>query len=88
MASRGIWHFMSARTRWSLALSWTALFALSLLLQYFSLAMASPALTTETAASNQGFTLMLVLLGLAGPTLTIGFVTPTPERVRRRDRQG
>ena len=42
MASRGLWHFMSARTRRSLALSWSALFVLSLLLQYFSFAVASP----------------------------------------------
>ena len=42
MASRGIWHFMSARTRRSLTLTWTALFVLSLLLQYFSFA-AAPA---------------------------------------------
>jgi uncharacterized repeat protein (TIGR01451 family) len=44
MASRGIWHFMSARTRRGLALSWSGLFVLSLLLQYFSFALASPAL--------------------------------------------
>ena len=42
MASRGLWHFMGARTRRSLALSWSALFVLSLLLQYFSFALASP----------------------------------------------
>jgi hypothetical protein len=42
MASRGIWHFMGARTRRSLALSWTALFVLSLLLQYFTFAAAAP----------------------------------------------
>ncbi|MEA2518707.1 MAG: hypothetical protein QOF49_787, partial [Chloroflexota bacterium] len=42
MASRGIWHFMSARTRRGLALSWSALFVLSMLLQYFSFAVASP----------------------------------------------
>jgi uncharacterized repeat protein (TIGR01451 family) len=42
MASRGLWHFMSARTRRSLALSWSALFVLSLLLQYFSFAVAAP----------------------------------------------
>jgi hypothetical protein len=44
--------------------------------------------TPEMTPSNPGFTLMLVLLGLAGLVLSIGFVTPTPERVRRRDRQG
>ncbi len=47
MASRGLWHFMSARTRRSLALSWSALFVLSLLLQYFSFALASPALAVH-----------------------------------------
>jgi hypothetical protein len=31
---------------------------------------------------------MLVLLGLAGLGLGIGFITPVPERVRRRDRLG
>jgi uncharacterized repeat protein (TIGR01451 family) len=44
--------------------------------------------TPETGASNPGFTLMLILLGLAGLAVSIGFVTPTPERVRRRDRRG
>ena len=47
MASRGIWHFMSARTRRSLTLTWTALFVLSLLLQYFSFAAAPPALAAH-----------------------------------------
>ena len=42
MASRGLWHFMSARTRRSLALSWSALFVLSLLMQYFNFALAAP----------------------------------------------
>ena len=50
MASRGLWQFMSARTRRGLALSWSALFVLSLLMQYFSFALASPAL----AAHNEG----------------------------------
>src|SRR6188474_1940933 len=50
MGSRGIWTFMSARTRRSLTLTWTALFVLSLLLQYFSFAAAPPAL----AAHNEG----------------------------------
>ncbi len=36
-------------------------------------------------ASNPGTSLMLVLLGLAGIALALGFVTPVPERVRRRD---
>jgi hypothetical protein len=31
---------------------------------------------------------MLILIGLAGLSLAIGFVTPVPERVRRRDRLG
>ena len=47
MASRGIWHFMSARTRRSLTLTWTALFVLSLLLQYFSFAVAAPVLAVH-----------------------------------------
>ena len=44
MASRGLWRLMGARTRRGLALSWSALFVLSLLLQYFSFALAAPAL--------------------------------------------
>ena len=47
MASRGIWAFMGARTRRSLTLTWTALFVLSLLLQYFSFATAAPALAVH-----------------------------------------
>ena len=47
MASRGIWQFMSVRTRRSLALSWSGLFVLSLLLQYFSFALAAPALAVH-----------------------------------------
>jgi hypothetical protein len=43
MASRGIWRLMSARARRGLALSWTTLFVLSLLLQYFTFATASGA---------------------------------------------
>ena len=39
------------------------------------------------APGNPGFALMLVLLGLAGFALAMGFVTPVPERVRRRDRR-
>src|SRR5262245_49545652 len=42
MASRGLWHVMSARKRRGLALSWSALFVLSLLMQYFSFALAAP----------------------------------------------
>ncbi len=45
-------------------------------------------LTPETGTSNPGFALMLVLLGIAGLALAIGFVTPVPARVRRRDRLG
>jgi uncharacterized repeat protein (TIGR01451 family) len=37
------------------------------------------------APGNPGFTLMLTLLLLAGLALGIGFITPVPERVRRRD---
>jgi len=47
MASRGLWHFMGARTRRGLALSWSALFVLSLLLQYFSFALAPSALAVH-----------------------------------------
>jgi uncharacterized repeat protein (TIGR01451 family)/fimbrial isopeptide formation D2 family protein len=47
MGSRGIWAFMSARTRRSLTLSWTALFVLSLLLQYFSFAAAPSVLAVH-----------------------------------------
>ncbi|HEV8546055.1 MAG TPA: DUF11 domain-containing protein, partial [Candidatus Limnocylindrales bacterium] len=50
MTSRGVWHFMSSRTKRSLALTWTALFVLSLLLQYFSFAIAQPVL----AAHDEG----------------------------------
>src|SRR4051794_15923691 len=42
MPSRGLWHVMSARKRRGLALSWSALFVLSLLMQYFSFAIAAP----------------------------------------------
>ena len=47
MASRGLWHFMGARTRRGLALSWSALFVLSMLLQYFSFALAPAALAVH-----------------------------------------
>src|SRR5215510_11882645 len=50
MGSRGVWTFMSVRTRRSLTLTWTALFVLSLLLQYMTFAAAPPAL----AAHNEG----------------------------------
>src|SRR6185369_11806504 len=42
MRSRGLWTFMGARTRRSLTFTWTALFVLSLLLQYAAFA-AAPA---------------------------------------------
>jgi fimbrial isopeptide formation D2 family protein/uncharacterized repeat protein (TIGR01451 family) len=38
--------------------------------------------------ANAGSSLMLILLALAGFTLALGFVTPVPERVRRRNRRG
>jgi hypothetical protein len=34
-----------------------------------------------------GFSLMLLLLGIAGFALTVGIITPAPERVRRRSRR-
>jgi uncharacterized repeat protein (TIGR01451 family)/fimbrial isopeptide formation D2 family protein len=37
--------------------------------------------------SNAGFALMLTLIGLAAFALVIGFITPVPEHVRRRDRR-
>ncbi len=52
MASRGMWHFMSARTRRGLALSWSALFVLSLLLQYLTFA-AAPSALAANATGNQ-----------------------------------
>ena len=45
-------------------------------------------LTSDEVSSNPGQALMLILLGLAGLAITIGFMTPVPVRVRRRDRQG
>ncbi|MEO5939721.1 MAG: hypothetical protein ABIZ72_02295, partial [Candidatus Limnocylindrales bacterium] len=45
-------------------------------------------LTPQTGTSNPGFALMLILLGVAGLTLGIGFITPAPARVRRRDHLG
>ena len=44
--------------------------------------------TPQTGTSNPGFALMLILLGVAAVTLTIGFVTPVPARMSRRDRRG
>jgi len=52
MASRGIWRIMSARARRGLALSWTALFVLSLLLQYFTFATATGALAANTTGNK------------------------------------
>jgi uncharacterized repeat protein (TIGR01451 family) len=49
---------------------------------------ATSTIAPEAAPSNPGFTLMLILLAMAGLTLGIGFVTPAPERVRRRNRLG
>jgi len=46
------------------------------------------ALAPSTTASNPGFALMLILFAIAGFVLAIGFVTPVPERARRRDRLG
>ncbi|HET7702272.1 MAG TPA: hypothetical protein VFK35_02655, partial [Candidatus Limnocylindrales bacterium] len=45
-------------------------------------------ITPQTGTSNPGFALMLILLGVAGLTLGIGFVTPVPASVRRRERLG
>src|SRR5258706_1559754 len=47
MAYRGLWHLMGRRTRRGLALSWSALFVLSLLLQYFTFALAPAALAVH-----------------------------------------
>ncbi|MFL5725157.1 MAG: isopeptide-forming domain-containing fimbrial protein [Chloroflexota bacterium] len=46
------------------------------------------ALAPSAAPANPGFTLMLILLAVAGFALAIGFITPVPEHVRRRDRLG
>ncbi|HVL53276.1 MAG TPA: DUF11 domain-containing protein, partial [Vitreimonas sp.] len=48
--SRGIWWYMSARTRRSITFFWTALFVLSLLMQYASFASAPPI----AAVHNEG----------------------------------
>ena len=46
-------------------------------------------ITPQTQTSNPGFALMLILLGVAAMTLTIGFITPAPARAtRRRNRPG
>jgi uncharacterized repeat protein (TIGR01451 family) len=44
--------------------------------------------TPATGTSNPGFTLMLILIGIAAATIGIGFITPVPARARRKDRQG
>ena len=43
-------------------------------------------LPTRGPSSNAGFSLMLILLGLAGFALVLGMITPVPERIRRRER--
>jgi uncharacterized repeat protein (TIGR01451 family) len=40
--------------------------------------------TTQAPTSNAGFSLMLVLLALAAFVLSLGYITPAPERARRR----
>ncbi|MEA2606158.1 MAG: hypothetical protein QOI00_915, partial [Chloroflexota bacterium] len=46
-------------------------------------------ITPPSQTSNPGFALMLILLGVAAMTLTIGFITPAPARAtRRRNRPG
>jgi fimbrial isopeptide formation D2 family protein/uncharacterized repeat protein (TIGR01451 family) len=44
--------------------------------------------TGSQGSSNPGYSLMLLLLALGGFALVIGFITPVPERVRRRGRLG
>jgi Domain of unknown function DUF11 len=46
------------------------------------------ALAPSATPSNPGFALMLILLSVGAFALAIGFVTPVPEHVRRRDRLG
>jgi uncharacterized repeat protein (TIGR01451 family) len=46
-------------------------------------------ITPSTQTSNPGFALMLILIGVAAMTLTLGFITPAPARAtRRRNRPG
>jgi uncharacterized repeat protein (TIGR01451 family) len=45
-------------------------------------------ISPQTGSSNPGFALMLVLLGIAGIAIGVGFITPVPQRVRRTDRIG
>jgi uncharacterized repeat protein (TIGR01451 family) len=42
----------------------------------------------DAQQGNPGFSLMLLLLALGGFVLVVGFITPVPERVRRRGRLG
>ncbi|HET7029765.1 MAG TPA: hypothetical protein VFI34_04600 [Candidatus Limnocylindrales bacterium] len=44
-------------------------------------------ITPETGTSNPGYALMLILLGIAGLSLGIGFITPVPAAARRRDQR-
>jgi uncharacterized repeat protein (TIGR01451 family) len=46
------------------------------------------ALDSRPQGGSMGFSLMLVLLGIAGFVLAVGFITPAPARVRRRSRRG
>jgi len=57
MVSRGIWQLTSARTRRGITLLWTALFVLSLLLQYATFAAPAKTLAASglKAATVQGF---------------------------------
>jgi uncharacterized repeat protein (TIGR01451 family) len=43
---------------------------------------------SKPRGGSMGFSLMLVLLGIAGFVLAAGFVTPAPARVHRRSRRG
>src|SRR5262249_27091367 len=52
MASRGLWRVMSARARRFLTVSWSALFVVSLCMQYFAFAAAPAALATPPGASQ------------------------------------
>ena len=51
--SRGLWYFMSARTRRSLTLLWTALFICSLALQYVQLAAPAPTLAADLPETTE-----------------------------------
>jgi hypothetical protein len=45
-------------------------------------------LDSKPQGGSMGFSLMLVLLGIAGFVLAVGFITPAPARVHRRSRRG